>query len=84
MILRGPKTSNPPRRHFECCQESNCKKLFCSFFFQGDRTELVTAPKGRRGCVTYLDFSSETISAEPEPAKFEPLNSTIEDEILVS
>ena len=78
MILREPKTSSPPHRHFECSQESNCEE---SFFFQGDRTELVTAPKGRRGCVTYLDFSSETISADPEPA---PFNSTIEDEILVS
>ena len=56
-------------------------KNYFVHFFQGDRTELVTAPKGRRGCVTYLDFSSETISADPEPA---PFNSTIEDEILVS
>ncbi len=33
--------------------------IFSLLLLQGDRTELITAPKGRRGCMTYLDWSSQ-------------------------
>ncbi len=29
------------------------------YCFQGDNTVLVTAPKGRRGCISYIDFAAD-------------------------
>ena len=35
---------------------------------QGDRTQIISAPKGRRGCMSYIDFGGPEVPAPPTTA----------------